>query len=100
MESRPIKELLIILKDSLNNEFNSNGLCVLITFLYCRRIINEQEREKLREYLRKNIPFTKNVIKRRFLSWTFTKEIYCYWWTEGHKEPRLKWLDKQIKKRN
>lgn len=101
MESRPIKELLIILRDSLNdNSLSLGGLCILSNHLYHSKKINDKEHKFLKEYLLNNIPLTKNVIKIRMSNWNFTKPVYCYWWTEGHKEPRLKWLDKQIKKRN
>lgn len=65
------------------------GMCNSITSLegYCdfeivEKVFAKEDANSLRQYLRDNKP---RSIKT------------CFWWVMGLKEPRIEWLEKQIK---
>ena len=87
---RPIKELLILLRDNakvestwfgLRKRINS-GLCRELNFIAYKDMISPKEQFILFEYMRDNRP--KGTIAN------------FYWWEEGLWKPRLKWLNKLI----
>jgi hypothetical protein len=82
---RSIKELLIILRDNLENYFTysySDGMCVAIKELREDHRILDNEMKMLYDYL--------NKIKKY--------EGYTYWFPPKEVAPRLKWLNQQIEK--
>ena len=101
---RPIKELLIILRDNLpkgikiNN--NNGGICSVIYQLSSYEIISAEEREILLNYLKNNKP--PSAVKRKKIykgivdPYGFLLEDH--WWKPRVVKPRLNWLNKQINK--
>lgn len=96
---RTIKELLVILRDYVIETDNfDSGLCIAKWDLYLEKKITLKELELLTDYLDENIPLTFNVIISRILDSDFRQPVVCHWWAVGKKEPRIKWLNKHIKK--
>ena len=90
METRDIKELLILLRENINRISYTDrpyGICGLALILEKEGEIKEHETIKVDFYLHENIPSTER-----------TNEGYVYWWPEGEIPPRLKWLNEQIEK--
>lgn len=80
-----MKELLIKLRDAIQkNGLDNLGLCYAITMMYG---ISGMDKERMIEYLYDHQPKT----IRRLLGFDF-------WWRPGRVAPRIKWLNKQIKK--
>lgn len=97
METRSIKELLIILRDNLTKciPTHADGLCNAILYLAMYTYISVEERHILTEYLYSHKPRLRCKIRRIVYSNTHES---LYWWTPGYIKPRLKWLNKQINK--
>lgn len=81
MKTRTNKILLILLRDYIIHDIFFSSMCLNICDLYSQGNINYQEKEKLFNYLRKY------------------NSIQGYWFPVGQKEPRLRWLNKQINKK-
>jgi len=81
MQSRPIKELLIILRDSIPEEKDFEGLCVQTTLLRQRDIITLKEMRILDNYLFVNLPGFPGSFR----------------WEKGLKPPRIEWLNEKIR---
>lgn len=80
-QERSIDELLEVMLDN-TAEFKL-GLCVWNLNLYSKEVIDEEEYEKLRAYIKENKPW-----------YSFGE----YYWSVGKLQPRLKWIHKHIKK--
>ncbi len=83
-QDRPIKELLELMLEHQN--LFENSLCKWIYTLYTFNIISIGEHIDLEKYIEKNRPFLTYL---RFNS---------YYWPIGQIEPRIKWINKHIKK--
>jgi len=81
---RTIKELLIEMRENANHYIFS-GLCSLNMSFFDR-----EEYDVMKKYIKRNRPLTWYTI--------FSLGLNVYWWKPGNKKPRIKWLDKQIKK--
>lgn len=79
-DTRSILELLKLLLSNI--DMLERGLCHLILKLCVRNYITTKELRILRQYLIKNTPIE--------------FEYDDFWWPKGEKEPRRKWLKKQI----
>jgi hypothetical protein len=79
-DTRSILELLKLLLSNI--DMLERGLCHLILKLYVRNYITTKELRILRQYLIKITPIE--------------FEYDGFWWPKGEKEPRRKWLKKQI----
>ena len=107
MKDRPIKQLLIIVRDNLKNCFSEKpipcgGICAAIHSLRTdSELITCSEARELEKYLEDNKPLN---AKTRILKYNeFAKDSIGYslqrhWWTPREIEPRIKWLNKQIDK--
>ena len=103
---RPIKELLIIVRDNADvylTEERVSGLCGLIYELCNTNDITHTEYSRLQNYLSANIPT--NAKKRRRINFSnhpLNKDfdLNAFWWAPYSVAPRLKWLNKQIEKLN
>ena len=62
------------------------GMCTIILY----ETDNSKHREVLYRYLKYNVPITKRTLLNR--------DTGRFWWRMKDKEPRIKWIDKQIKK--
>lgn len=80
---RSIKILLILLLSYIKEEEEFLGMCLSASELRDFREISHEEHLSIKEYLKNNKP------------------VLCmgmvYWWNRGDKEPRIEWLEKQIK---
>lgn len=85
METRTIKELLEVMLN--NQQIFTHGLCAWATDLFCKDIISLEELYTLRSYIKDNKPFNFNTLFGD-----------AYYWKSGKLEPRVKWLEKYIKK--
>ena len=104
MGNRPIKELLIILRDNLEicfiKDINNGGMCYAAYDLESTLIISNNEYHLLIKYLEDHKP--RNAYRRR------KKYLYIYdnkgfslrrhWWTPRVLKPRINWLNKEINK--
>ena len=97
---KTIKELLIIVRDNIQQDILfTDGICLETYRLHAENIIDYDEYYLLVEFLNNNTPLTKNVIIDRILELNFTKPLDAtYWWKYGDKKPRIKWLNKHIKR--
>jgi hypothetical protein len=103
MEPRPIKELLIILRDNLESlmERGNDGMCACIFDLrYYMERLSTDEAQILYRYLENNMP--SNARKRRAKNMhlrrhTDSNMSFC-WWTPRSIPPRMRYLNKQINK--
>jgi hypothetical protein len=86
-EVRPIKSLLIILRDNVEENLKT-GLCKLSDDLRRSKIITFKEFDRLYLFINEKEP-----IKGRFKRTNFT-----WYWSPGEKEIRIQWLNYQIKK--
>ena len=84
---RSILELLKILLEHINtigmSAEQSKGLCSLIYRLDLANIISKSEGHKISNYIYENKP---NIT------------YFPYFWEQGMREPRIKWLKEQIEK--
>jgi hypothetical protein len=85
---RTTKELLELMLE--NQQFFKSGLCRWIENMYRRGIITEAECYRLEYYLSQNKPITFYKILRM--------NNNRYWWRIGDIKPRIKWIEKHIKK--
>lgn len=75
-------------------ELFSTGMCNWSVELYCARFITNQEEVYLGNYIKDNRP-------SRLSSWNaFTNSLEAYYWNIGDIKPRVKWIEKQISKKN
>lgn len=81
VKNRPIKELLQLMLDNFDKL--DAGLCALIKDLFLEALISKTEANELCAYLFKNKPNTK-----------------MHWFPIGEKQPRIEWLQQQIKKQD
>jgi hypothetical protein len=83
-KERSILKLLVFLRDYIRDTDRFfNGMCLIIMRMNNQNLISLDERVLLIRYFEENKP----------------KHIKTsYWWKVGDKVPRLKWLNKQIKK--
>ena len=89
---RPIKELLIILRDNIKQIKPNEGICYVIYSMMCDGVITRREQLILNRYLRDHKPA--NAFRReKMLTLSVDSN---YWWTPGSVAPRLRWLNKQI----
>jgi hypothetical protein len=90
MKERNIKELLQLMMD--NQGLFCAGLCVWTNILFYQSIISISECFILREYIKSNRP-------SMFSSFdAFIHSIEGYYWKQGDIKPRIKWIQKHIKK--
>ena len=99
---RTLKELIPLMISTLNSNKHHDGLCSVVNALMINDIITSEE-----------YYFLKDFIKTAQPKW-YQKRYYChrgiwdrhrckdgaYYWTSGEKQPRLNWLNKQLKKQN
>jgi len=84
------KELLQLMLEN-KNRFET-GLCYWVITLYSRAIINKNEYELIKYYIKNNRP-------SMFSSLSAFKNIRSnYYWEKGDITPRIKWINKQIEK--
>lgn len=84
-KEREISELLELMLD--HQEYFNNGLCIWINNIQWHHYITWRESRKLRKYIKENRP--KNIY------WLIR---YGYYWKSGDINPRIKWINKHIKK--
>lgn len=84
MKERTIKELLILLREYIVEQDVFLGMCSEINEMYCLDLISNKESKILTNYLKKNRP--KGM------------DMFDSWWKEGDKQPRLYWIDEQLKR--
>ena len=103
MENRPIKELLIILRNNLKRYFrdsNNGGMCSVAFDLSSNSIISIDEYKLLFEYLDDHKP--RNAYRRKKLDSSLYDSkgfnLRRHWWTPCVLKPRINWLNKEINK--
>lgn len=81
-------ELMIVLLTLLCKYFKDDkihqGMCASIISMEIHGWISKDDKHDLLKFLEDNI-----IPKRKRFD-------DAYWWTPGHKKPRLKWIKKQI----
>jgi len=77
------KELLEFLIQRF--EPHCRGLCYCVTLYYCRQDITEAERDCLKDILKKELPPS-------------NPKFFGYCWRPSEVEPRIKFLNKLLKK--
>jgi len=87
--TRDLKELFELILE--NKEDFKTGLCLWVGTMYRNNKICVFEEDLLSEYIHNNRP--KNL--RLFL---LGKNYQGFYWKSGKIEPRIKWIQKQIKK--
>lgn len=85
-KNRPMYCLLQILYDKVVHSYGYGGLCTETDELYFYDIITYYEHTQLYNYIKENKPFLAKL-----------RTDYFYW-NEYKKKPRLRWLNKHIKK--
>ena len=105
MGTRTTKELLIILRDNLEEYFDlyyeNGGMCLVITDLYGYGIITDDEETILFEYLENNKPRNANIRYKKYKDGGGDFALFSnrlHWWKPRAVKPRLKWLNQQINK--
>ena len=83
---RDIAILLNLVLDKINNGRYA-GLCIVVSELYEELAINESEGWLLQNYINNNKPF----------NWR-TVMYEDFFWKPYNDEPRIKWLEKHIKR--
>ena len=82
---RDLLELLKLMYEYTKTEKDYAGLCATVCEMHYLKIITSIERYILNKYIDQNpIP-------------NFDGRWGWYWWKEGNKYPRLKWLKEQSK---
>lgn len=87
---RSINELLQLLLDNIDQircDGYIHGLCGVANHLFCDSSLNRTECETLIAYIYNNKPLNYRTILG-----------YVYFWKEGERPPRIKWLKKHIKR--
>ena len=91
METRSINNLLIILRDHIQNQESLNsGICLVINILCSKSIINFNEYNILTTFMSKNRPKRGEHYNKEYRNCS-------WWWPTGKKEPRIAWLNSKIK---
>jgi hypothetical protein len=84
---RDIKTLLTLLRDRIQLSGIEEGLCREIAFMpVTEGMITEAEYHCLLNYVREHKPWHARLLRR------------SYWWVPGWAAPRVRWLNRQIKK--
>jgi len=78
-----VKRVLTLLLD--NQDLFSTGICDWVISLGKNNIITEDESIFIFVYLKNNIPNSRN-------------HISGFWWNMGEIEPRIEWIQSQLKK--
>jgi len=86
-----MRQLLKLIRDYTINEKGYYGLCATNCELYQESIITKPEYYMIMRYI-DNHP-SENYYKK-----TNPSSFDGYWWKEGSKAPRLRWLTKHIDK--
>lgn len=86
MKQRTIIQLLELLKENILKDDTFSGMCILVWHLGCSEIITLDEEFILEDYLEDNEP---ESVKNQ-----------AYWFPYGEKQPRIDWINEQIKKLN
>lgn len=93
--TRTLSTLLILLREHIKKYgVHEKGLCHLIDDMFFYNHINNQEFDKLSNYINDNPPINFYRIVRK-LGLKFQDN---YHWEPGNMEVRIKWLNKHIKK--
>jgi len=79
------KQLLKLLLKSVKESKNFSGMCFETNLLCVQHDITWAEYIKLHDFLILNRPFYVRFLTHQ-----------AYWWTIGHKKPRIRWLRSQI----
>ena len=100
---RTTKELLIVVRDNLESTISRNigvgGICTAINYLCRDDILTQEERNALFDYMDKNIPRNARLRRKKYpLEKDTTFILSRHWWTPRSIPPRMKWLNKHIKK--
>ena len=83
-QDRSIKELLELMLE--HQKLFGTGLCLWCDCLFFSNKISFSEMDKLNKYIKDNKP------------WTSIFRFSAYYWSYGKIEPRIKWINKHIKK--
>jgi hypothetical protein len=81
-----------------NQDYFYNGLCGWATGLYNNNKITYQERKSLEKYIADNKPSMFSSFERFICFIWVIKADSGYYWKPTHIEPRIKWINKHIKK--
>lgn len=87
------EKILKVLKLVLENKYRfeqNDGICNVIRSLYINDEISISEMQVSREYMENNKPWFAD------LRWNWFQT--AYWWRAGRTKPRVKWINKHIKK--
>ena len=90
MEPRSIKELLQVML--ANQDLFKTGLCNWSLQLEIWSIISEEEEMLLKDYIWENRPSKWSSVD------AFKRRNDTYYWVCGDIQPRIKWIEKHIKK--
>ena len=92
MKTRTTKELLIILRDNLEDYLKEGvpGLCLVIDELFYDGIISGQENEILDNYFESNKP--------AYALFREKQHKDDFWWKPGKIKHRRRWLNQHIDK--
>lgn len=91
MENQKMIKLLKKLKVKIINveSYRFRGMCLAIVEMRGIGSISIEEYKSIFNYFNQNAPQIMQGYKQA---------INKFWWTQGKKEPRLNWIDEQIKK--
>lgn len=99
---RDTKELLIILRDSLEDMFRIHrfcgGMCSVIWQLYLNHTVAIWEHDLLLDYLNTHKPKDATKRQRKYVNDVDVAGFYIgmHWWTPKEVQPRIDWLNEQI----
>lgn len=94
---RTNKELLQLLLDNIDKL--GTGLCALAQRLNDEDIMSYNDWDKVNFYIYKNKPFYYRLRRSLWLVISLPEHMsYSFFWPIGQKEPRIKWLEQQIKR--
>ena len=82
-------EILIKIRNNKDLLKDCNGLCNIAAYLHAGEILTQLEHGLFMEYIWRNRPFRARLLQLN---------QYDFFWKPGYKKPRLKWLDKHIKR--
>ena len=89
---RGIKELLELMLSQ--KQLYRSGLCKWVQDMYDKDIISWEESDVLFLYIQANRPSAFSSIS------AFKRRNFTFYWESGDIKPRIKWLEKHIKKLN
>lgn len=89
-QTRSVKELLELMLQY--RSFFESGLCKWILNLLWYNYITREEYKNVIDYIKKNRPSMFSSIE------SFKRRKNRYYWLRGKIEPRIEWINKQIKK--